>query len=665
MGIWVGRYAIVAGEVREHGPWLVERQRLRDDEAVRLLVLAEPVDERSAEFCHEVADAVAELFGRESLSVTGGLLRALQQAHANLAEWNRRSLREHRVAVGLTCVAIRHGEATVAQVGPGVVYVAGPSGAERLSTDGEPAEFPVGGPEPVAPQFYSQPLAEHSLLLVSSDVERALSPAAIGRTLAAGPERALAELFVHTRALHDMTAVLVAELDAAVDAPPAPVDVASEVALPLEPAAAPVDSGRPGVDGGAPHARPALPFPSLRRPRIAGRGAGGPSLRLPWRAVALLVAAVIAIAVIGRFALPPLLEQDRGARLEDVVAAAELQLGTAVSATDPAERRAALESALAEIARARSLDGGDRRVIDLEVRAAIVLDALDAVVEVDGLRRVIEFRGVLTAPVSPAALRAGGGLLWLLDGERGRVFAIDPAGGADPVEVYRSGESYDGAPALDPLAIAWDGAAGLLLLLDAGRTLFAIAPTGAPREGGPAVSAPRVLTLRDVAEIRSVTAIASYAGNLYLLDPRGSEVWRYLPAGDGYDSERSSRLGGIEIEDARALVVDGDLFVLGDGVLRHFPRDDQPAVLLRGIDRQPESPAGVVEDMARGRFYVADRGRRRIVASTREGEFVAQFRHPQFFDLRGLALSADGAELYVLTGDGIVSFDPLDLPSVP
>src|SRR5690242_15832796 len=106
MGIWVGRYAIVAGEVREHGPWLVERRTTRDDQELQLLVLADPVDERSAEFSAEVAEAVAELFTRETLSVTGGLLRALRQAHENLAEWNRRSLREHQVAVGLTCVAI-------------------------------------------------------------------------------------------------------------------------------------------------------------------------------------------------------------------------------------------------------------------------------------------------------------------------------------------------------------------------------------------------------------------------------------------------------------------------------------------------------------------------------------------------------------------------------
>jgi hypothetical protein len=668
VGIWVGRYAIVGGEVREHGPWLVERQCPRDDDPVRLLVLAEPVDERSSEFCHQVADAVADLFCREALSMTGGLLRALRQAHVNLAEWNRRSLREHRVAVGITCVAIREHEATVAQVGPGVVYVAGPAGPRRLSTDdpaGEAAALPVGGSEPVQPLFHSFAVPPHQLLLLTESAERVLSPTAIAQTLAAGPERALADLFVRTRELDDVTAVLVAELEGAPSQEDvAPVSLAS-IGPPPEPASGgTVDSGgRVDSDGRAAPERSLPAFPSLRRPRVAGRGRtseGG--VRLPWRAIALAAILLVAVAV-GRFVLPSLLNEDRAARLEEAVAAAELHLTSAGAEEDATGQRAEIALALSEIARARSVEPSDPRVADLDARAGSMLSVLDAVVDLDQLRRVIEFQGTLTAPLRPAGLGAGGGALWLVDGERGRLFWVDASAAAGagpaPVEVYRSGESYGGATARDPLAIAWDAASGRLLLIDAARTLFAIAPPTAGQAVAPAASEPRVLQLRDVADIDSVAAITAYAGNLYLLDPRGGEVWRYLPAGDGYDSERGGLLGGAEIDGAGALLVDGDIFVLQDERLRRFRLGEELAPLLQGVDRPLQSPAGVVEDVARGRLYVADRGGRRVVVSDRDGDFVEQFRHPQFFDLRGLALSDDGAELYVLTGDGIYAFDPL------
>ncbi|MBM3141018.1 MAG: hypothetical protein FJZ92_12630, partial [Chloroflexi bacterium] len=273
MTIWVGRYAMVAGEVREHGPWLVDRIRTRDEESVRVLVLAEPVDERSAEFCVEVAEAVAALFGRESLSITGGLLRALEQAHANLAEWNRRSLREHRVAVGVTCVAIRDGTATVAQVGPALAYSLGREGLRRLATAGSRASRPLGGDDPIEPHFTSVPLRDRQLLLLSSRVEREVAPAAIGTALSAGPERALPELFLRTRRVSDMSAVLVAELDLEEEGPPPaaliPVDEGVEgrrVAITAPPGDELARRRLP------PRRRVAVGLPTVRRaPRTVGR----------------------------------------------------------------------------------------------------------------------------------------------------------------------------------------------------------------------------------------------------------------------------------------------------------------------------------------------------------------------------------------------------------
>ncbi|MDO9444772.1 MAG: SpoIIE family protein phosphatase, partial [Dehalococcoidia bacterium] len=213
MTTWVGRYAMVRGEVHEHGPWLIDRVRRQDEETLRLVILTEPVDERSAEFCHEVAEAIAALFARESLSITGGLLRALRQANTNLAEWNRRSLREHRVAVGVTAVVVRDGEATIVQAGPGVVYVHTTQTTTRLVTEGSPAAAPLGAQEEIEPLFTSAPLQRAQVLLLTTAAEAAVGTRTVQQSLDAGAERALAELFRHTRGVSDMTAVLLADLD--------------------------------------------------------------------------------------------------------------------------------------------------------------------------------------------------------------------------------------------------------------------------------------------------------------------------------------------------------------------------------------------------------------------------------------------------------------------
>jgi hypothetical protein len=718
MGIWVGRYAIVAGDVREHGPWLVERSLRRDDEEVRLLVLADPVDERSSEFSTEVAEAVAELFARESLSLTGGLLRALRQAHANLAEWNRRSLREHQVAVGLTCVAVRGGEATIAQVGAGVVYIAGPEGIRRLSTHGEPAARPIGGLEPVEPQFFATPLRAHTLLLLTGSVDQLVGTNAVGEALATGPERTLSELFRRTRNVSDMAAVLIAEIDAGEDQPqasdeamaPTVLEEAGDVSteeLPDSarrtepPASLPDMSTRNGtpapslavkdepssrgvlapvrpqpgpprpVDSGVQRDRePVLNakqrFPALRRQTTSYATAsrqpgtrGRVVARLPgartrgrrrWQGYALIGLAVIAAVVLAYYTLPSLLEEDRGAQLDDAIVAAQEHIAAAAETDDPAVQRSELEAALVKISRGRSISADDTRLEALETQVDSGLAALDAVVDLGaaGLRRVLAFDGAITAPLTPAAMVFGGEALWLLDSEQGRVFRIPAGGAGEPAEVYGPDATYGEIVAREPSALAWDGASGSLLILDGERNLFVVSPGAEPVP----------LVVRGIQDIESPAAIASYDGNLYVLDPAGGEIWRYLPGGDGFDSERTNSLGGIEIGDARALAVDGEFYLLGAAGVRHFRGDRELPALLKGVDEPLSSPAGLVRDSGRDLTYVADRGGRRIVVSDADGNYLKQYRHPQFFDLRGIALSPDGATVFALTGDGIYAFAP-------
>ncbi len=264
------------------------------------------------------------------------------------------------------------------------------------------------------------------------------------------------------------------------------------------------------------------------------------------------------------------------------------------------------------------------------------------------LRPVLQFAGNVTAPLDPTSITFGGGFLWLIDGEQGRVLRIDPEGSFDPIEVYSSGTLYTGRTAAMPLAASWDEGGSRLLLVDDDRQLWSVVTNSEVT--------PTPLALRGADDLASIAAIATYVDNLYMLDPEGGEVWRYLPAGDGYDSERAGLLGAIDLPDAAHLVVDGDLFIQDGSVLRRFRQGTEQDSLLIGIDEPPLTPSAIVEDGIRGLIFVADRGNGRIVVSDREGPFVRQYHHSGFADLRGLALSADGERLYVLTSDAIESF---------
>ena len=654
MSTWVGRYAIVGGEVREDGPWLAEQLRFSDEERVHLFVLADPADERSTEFCQEVAGAVADLFASESLSLTGGLLRALRQAHRNLAEWNSRSLREHHVSIGVTCLAVRGDSATVAQAGPGVVYVAAPDGVRRISSEGQDGAQPLGGTDRLDPLFTSIPLEQTKILILSSPAEETAGSAAIAQALGSEPDRALAEIFRLTRQVDDMTAVLIADVpDTAIEPAPVEIDFPDSERPEDEPGTTVPEPPAPIITSPAPQPPSGRRLPSLRRPRSAG----APRSRRRWLIAGLLLLAAL-LAAAATYYLPPLLEGDPQAEVDERLAAANAFRDAAAENDDIAWQRQQLQAALAELEQARAVGIEDPRIADLQAGVQQQLDDLNGVVEVRDLRRILQFAGSLTAPLSPVNLVLGGDWLWLLDGDRGRVFAIDPAGREPSLEAYRSGVRYGAVLASRPSVIAWDDAASRLLLIDEARRLFALVPG----------EIPTALPLRDADELGAIDAIAAYQGNLYILDTLGAEVWRYRPVDDGFDTERTGLIGGTlpgavstggaPHEGALRLIVDGDLHLLVGDLARRFRLGRQLGPLLEGIDRPLNTPVGIARDSADGVLYVADRGNRRIVVSGDDGAFLRQFVHPTLLDIRALALSPDGVTLYILTGTSIEAFDP-------
>lgn len=655
MGISVGRFAIVEGDVREHGPWLVEQTRDGDPRVVQLIVLVEPVDQRSAAFCEEVAGAVADLFVSEELSLTGGLVRAMRRAHANLAEWNRRSLREHRVAVGVTCVVLRNGEATIAQAGPGLVYLLSSDGTRRVTTAGEPAASPLGSDGEITPQFVAAQTEDTSILLLSSFAETTAGPSAISRVFSSHPDRLLTDLFMQVRNVPDVHAVVITDAPTA----DAPAEVSGDEPVERSTRTEPLPSEEPPPgappfpepdealvrvtvapaaddDAEAPRRRR---MPSLRRERVAG--ASGP---LPWLWLAAGLLALIAVVAAIIF-VPPLLEEDAGARLDARLAEASDLLTSAGEASDAGAQREQLNAALQQLEEARSVDETDPRIGSLQIVIQERLDEVNRVVPVDEVETVLRFEGVVAQPIVPDALAVGADRLWVMDTALGRVLAIDPTGIFGVEEVYRAGQRYGDLAAGTPIGISWDSSAGRLLVLDEDRSLFAVTRDAAPVE----------LRLRDADELASIDAIAVHAGSLYVLDAEGGEVWRYLPTGSGFDSERSALLGTASLGGARALHVESDIFVLDAESLRRFEGSREGVEQLQGIDRALNAPVGLAAD--REAIYIADRGGRRIVVGDPGGAFLRQHTHPEFTDLRGVALAPGGDVLYVLTGLGILSFE--------
>ena len=218
--LWVGQFGIVDGEAREESPWIgvfPESGRVEPEESSDLFVVVEPALEGSAEYCRDLADVIGKQYRERRLSLSGGILRALKAAHESLRDWNRRSLKQHRVAAGVSCLALRGGgppwNAYLGQVAPAAAAVLHGGSLERLAPRLPDAVQPLGLHEEFWPEFSCHELQEGDrLILLSEGLAAALSDEALTEALQQLPEDTLPRLYQVAKGMPYCAALLVAAL---------------------------------------------------------------------------------------------------------------------------------------------------------------------------------------------------------------------------------------------------------------------------------------------------------------------------------------------------------------------------------------------------------------------------------------------------------------------
>ena len=163
------------------------------------------------------------------------------------------------------------------------------------------------------------------------------------------------------------------------------------------------------------------------------------------------------------------------------------------------------------------------------------------------------------------------------------------------------------------------------------------------------------MLFRSADSIGSFDAVAAGAGNLYVLDLKENQVWRYLPGQGGFDSERTALLDQADLRNATELAVGEDVYVLDtkQGV-RRFRGKAEAAFQIAGIDTPLVSPASISVLPGSNRIVIADRGNKRIIVLSQDGAFLRQIVSPAFTDLRAVSVDEGKGLLYVLNGDTLL-----------
>ncbi len=208
--LWVGQFGMQDGEAKPETPWVGAFPGGGEDDA-DLYLIVEPATPGSEDFCADLKQVIGELFHKEKASLTGGVLRALRGAHENLRDWNRKSIKDHRIAAGVSCIALRGRDAYLAQVAPATAFLFRSGALMRIEPSLPDALEPLGLMEEFRPDFSHFELEDDDrLLILSPRLADAVPEVELTDALARPGEDAVPELYRHARGVADCGALLVA-----------------------------------------------------------------------------------------------------------------------------------------------------------------------------------------------------------------------------------------------------------------------------------------------------------------------------------------------------------------------------------------------------------------------------------------------------------------------
>ncbi|MGH2377538.1 MAG: hypothetical protein ACRDGT_03615 [Candidatus Limnocylindria bacterium] len=296
-----------------------------------------------------------------------------------------------------------------------------------------------------------------------------------------------------------------------------------------------------------------------------------------------------------------------------------------------------LDSATARLESASGSPAADAdRVAELQAEIAVLQDRLNNVIF--DLATVAPGAAPVRLTQTPNGLYAadpGAGRLWRIHGEpvtAGTVLERGQDGVGTPLSVVAQEEA--------------------LLTVDDGRAVWRAEGNTLDR-----------LELPGTETWKGVTDIATFVGNVYVLDGPSGQLWRYEPDFEGVLQGPVAFLPEpLPAETARAVAVDGDIWILtADGAVQRYRRQGIDPVLTRlpfeprWVGEAPRATGLQAIDSQRW-IWLLDADARTVVQVGRDGREIDRFELPERLPPPAAMFVSEGQQIaYTIHGSKVVA----------
>ena len=657
---WVGSFHIQDGNIQENNKYILDHSEVNNQFFNRIIIFSQPNNTDSDSFCREIMSSILTDFVSSNFSVTGRILKALNNANMQVVKWNQNSLQEHKVQISISCFIISNDQILIANSGSN--YIAS---IEKTKIK-QPNIYKIENSDPLGSQNKFQPLfnkvnfISNDLIVSSEQLESELSLTEINMILKGGVERSLSDLFNRVRTFDNLSVCYMAQVD---DKPKIPQGAfyleQKSVQLELD-----VNKDKVNVEtfNSNNHETDNQLNNSIKRFKWSSNFFKlsqysfpiFPILKLRFNIMNVLgfTSVIIGLGIFVLLVFNALfygdIKDDRISSINNNIEQLINEYDLLDENQDKASQRQILSEALLLIEEGSVFEFNDKfELLNSEIKNREKL--LNNISLISNSNKLLVFENNFANSFSPIKLLSNSNLLWILDRGSGRIFQYTITDNSF-IEIFRQGTFINDILLGSPTQITYDKFRKKLFVLDDNNNLYVKKLNNTLD----------IYTLESFSSnLTSIDDLEIFNDELYIFDSQIGEIlFSKLKTNQKIDSIKLSSLiqlgdniSGIDLNQKLLLFSSNNIWTYDD-VRIEF--------LCLGIDEFPSSITDVIFGASSEQIFIADNERNRIIECSQSKYFKRQWVNKDFIDLKSIFYDSNSQNLYALTSSSIFEIEVSD-----
>ena len=166
------------------------------------------------------------------------------------------------------------------------------------------------------------------------------------------------------------------------------------------------------------------------------------------------------------------------------------------------------------------------------------------------------------------------------------------------------------------------------------------------------------LLIKKDEKFQEIISLISFTGNLYFLDKKANQIWKYIATETGFSDARTYLNPDVSPDFSKAvsMAIDGSVYVLkADGTILKFTQGLPENFTLTGLDGALNSPNQIIT--TDNYIYIHDKANRRIVLFNKKGEYYSQYQIGGSFDISQILADESSRKPFLISASKISVVD--------